>query len=261
MKPTLKEIAEKDYEKNKLEAIKRGAIEVTDKDQANQIFDDMKSREVAAFNHNHSETEKMLTEIRDKLHSENRPDSIKELQDLRDLIIEYIDIFKSIELTIHERTHFEENKHFIDRNKEYDSNAIKSLEISLEVVKDRIKRRETEQLNSLPKTLNSKLSNEQLLKLRDFLITGNYIGNISKAEFIYIFREQPIKGGMTVIQWRKSKVLAKRLLSEVTGETFSNPIANKCFNLYKNPENPIFDSNVVLIPGTHKAFIKLIRQL
>jgi len=196
-------------------------------------FDEMKSREIAAFNHNRNETEKMLIEIRDKIHSKNRPDSINELQDLRDLITEYISILESIGLTIHEQSHFEETEHFIDRNKDYNSNAIKSLEVSLQVVKDRIKKRETEQINKLPKTFLTGLTGEQLKKLRKSLIDENFIYNsIKENEFIYIFSGEPITKGMKPIKWKLPRgltALRDLITLLMPGETVHKKQVRHCF--------------------------------
>jgi glutaredoxin 2 len=234
-------------------------IFVTSQDQANQIYEDMKNREISAFNHNYNETEKMLKEASNRLHS-TKTHTLKELEDIKALITEYIGVIRTIVSTLPDRTSFKENKKFIDRNKEYNNDAIKNLETLSEVVKDRIKRRDLEQLNRLPKSLNSILSDEKLLKLRSLLIAGDYICNISESDFIYLFREQPLKVGLVSIQWKKSKVKAKKLLSVIIGENFSNPTANKCFILYKNPKDKIFDSNVKLTTS-YPDIDGIIRQL
>jgi hypothetical protein len=195
-------------------------------------FDEMKSREVAAFNHNHCETEKMLTEIRDKLHSENRPDSIQGLQEIQNLITEYVSILRDIDTTIHEHTHFEENQSIIDRNKEYNRDAIKTLETSLQVVKDRIKKRETEQLNLLPKTFITGLPDETLKKLRKSLIDNNFICNsIKENEFIYIFSCKPITKEMKPIKWKLHRGLSalREFIFLLTGETVHKNQVRHCF--------------------------------
>lgn len=196
-------------------------------------FDEMKSREIAAFNHNHNETEKMLIEIRDKVHSENRPDSVKGLRDLQDLIIEYISVLESASLTIHEQTHFEENKHFVDRNKEYDSTAIKSLKTFLEVVKDRIKRRENEQLDKLPKTFLTVYTPEQLKDLRKELIHEGFIySSISEVDFVYIFSGKPITPETKPIKWklhRGNTALRTFISLLMPGETVHKNQVRHCF--------------------------------
>lgn len=201
-------------------------------------FDKMKSREIAAFNHNHSETEKMLIEIRDKVHSENRPDSIKGLEDLKDLISEYISVLKNIMLTIHEQTHFEENEHFITRNKEYDQDAINTLETELEVIKDRIKRRETNQIEKLPKTFLTAYTPEQLKKLRKNLTEAGFIYNsITDADFIYIFKGNPITKEMKPIKWkldRGKSALRTFITLLLPGETVHKPQVMGCFIDNKN---------------------------
>jgi hypothetical protein len=80
--------------------------------------------------------------------------------------------------------------------------------------------------------------------IREGLIKGKIINNISEKDFTYLFTEQPILKGMKRIEWKSFKAEAKYLLNRMVGKEFSNPIGNKCFVLAKDQNNEIFDSNV-----------------
>ena len=135
---------------------KKDIIVVTDKEQANQIFEEMKSREVDRLNFNYSEIKRILTEVSDKVYSENRVSAQKELTDLKDLINTYIGIVRKIRLTTNEETHFG-NEHLVKRNSEYKREAIKSLKSDLKVVKGKIKKTEAPEIVNSEYTVKSVL--------------------------------------------------------------------------------------------------------
>lgn len=180
-KITLKEVAEKEYNESVQEVFERGAIIVTDKDQANQIFEEMKGREVDRLNFNRNEIKKILTKVGDKVYSKNRVSTQKELTDLKDLINIYIGIVRKIVLTTNEETHFG-SESLVKRNIEYKREAIKSLKSDLKVVKGRIKRIETQEpearkdssLEGNLKLLNipTRLDSDEILDFW-FKLTGN----------------------------------------------------------------------------------------
>jgi len=193
-------------------------------------FDEMKNREIAAFNHNRNETEIILIEVRNKLHSENRVTSLGDLKDLERLITGYISLLENLTLTIHEQTHFEENKYFIDRNKEYDRKAIESLKISLQDVRKRIEKRETEKRGQ---TFVTGYTPQELRELRKSLIDNNFICNsITEDEFVYIFSGKPITGGMKPIKWklhRGNTALRNFLSLLMPGKTIHKNQVRHCF--------------------------------
>lgn len=135
-----------------------------------------------------------------------------------------------------------------DHEREILTMLAKRSKLLLEEQKKRISKPEdlesSEQLDELPKTFLSKYTLPRLNTIRERLIKANIIGDISENDFIYIFSGKPITEKMKLIKWKSSKVKAKNLLNKMVCEGFSNPIANKCFVLDKNPNNKIFDSNV-----------------
>lgn len=209
-----------------------------DETQADQLFNGMKKKEIIAFNHNHGETEKMMKEISDKLYSENRLTSLSDLEGLKKLITEYKSVLENIGATIQEKTNFEENRHFIERNNEYNETAVNTLKTSLKVVKDRIKTREAEQLNELPKTFKTGYRPEQLKELRKALIGEGFICNsISENDFVYIFSEQPITRDVQPIKWKVLRGLTalREFIALVTGDpVVHTKQVERCFIDIKN---------------------------
>jgi hypothetical protein len=233
MKPKPKKGAEEKPEK-----LDEDNINVDNKALADRLFEEMKNREIVMLNQNRQETENMLIQIREELHSKHRPDSIKELESLKGLITEYINILKMIVNTVHEQAHFEDNFNLVIRNKEYNLEAIKSLESSVVVVKDRIKRREIEHLEKLPITFSPAYSKDQLRDLRKKLIEKDFIySSITEADFVYIFTGQPILKGMKAIKWKKTKGSLRDLLTILMpGKTIHLDLVAKCFQ--DSTENP-----------------------
>lgn len=194
-----------DESEEKPDSSKEDTIFVTSQDQANQIYEDMKNREISAFNHNYNETEKMLKEARNRLYS-TKTHTLKELEDIKALITEYIGVIRTIVSTLPDRTSFKENEKFIARNKEYNNYAIITLETLHAAATDRIKRRENEQLEKLPKTFLTGLTTDQLKNLRKQLIESEFIyNNVSDVEFVYIFSGNPIIKNMKPIKWKLSR--------------------------------------------------------
>lgn len=160
MKLTPKEIVEKKYKERISEAIKKGATVITTKEQATQIFEKLKYKEVLRLNHNYKETLKILKDVRDKLHSEKMIGELEELKDLKNSIIEYINIIEDMALTMPESCRYEGNEILVKRNKDFNKKAIKKLEKSLIVIGNRIEKRETNKTKIEAEKKTDKLKEE-----------------------------------------------------------------------------------------------------
>jgi len=129
---------------------KKDIIVVKGKDQASQIFKEMKGREVDRLNFNYNGTMQFLIEVRDKLHDSGKMvRDLKGLRDLKKLIDEHIDIIANTGLTMPETCHFEGNEQLVKRNADFNMKAIKILKKSLKVIKGRIKIIETQESESV----------------------------------------------------------------------------------------------------------------
>jgi len=188
------------YEDLKREAIEREANAITDTKQAQQTFDDMKRRESDRFNFNYHKIEKIIEEVHNKIDYEYLTINLKELKDLKDLINEYIRIVDNIKMII-ERTHFEENKPLIDRNKTYYNRAKNCLKSSLKVVESRIKKREVK-MDSSPK-----------LKVEDFI---NYLKTERSKELLIFLKNEFPTGKNTEAAMMVFALLENKIMNEPT---------------------------------------------
>lgn len=156
---------------------KKDIIVVKDKDQANQIFEEMKNREADRLNSDYKITMQFLTEVLNKLRlPEKMVKDLKDIEDLKQSINERIDTYSNMALTMPESCHFEENNHLVKRNNDLYKEAIKSLKKSLKVIKGRIRIMETKEPEAADMihllTIPTKASPNQILDFW-FKLQGN----------------------------------------------------------------------------------------
>jgi hypothetical protein len=87
------------------------------------------------------------------------------------------------------------------------------------------------------KTLQTNYTSEQIKKLLELLIGGNYIKQINENNFIYFFSGKPLNG-IPKIYWNKSKRLAVNLLDKICMNPSFTTVNNCIQTKYKK-----FDSN------------------